>query len=86
VRQPAPNPLFGRGFGAGPTFPTERVTALAAKIGGMSKKPPRKPCRPRKSAAARQLLSAVDRMIAAARQAEGARRELSRQTEGRRHE
>jgi hypothetical protein len=52
----------------------------------MSTNPPRKPRRRHKSNAARQLLSALDRMIAAARQAEAARRELVRQTEGRRHE
>jgi hypothetical protein len=52
----------------------------------MSTKPPRKPGRLRKGTAAGRLLSAVDRMIAAARQVEGARRELARQTEGRRRE
>jgi hypothetical protein len=42
-----------------------------------------KPKNRRKSEAARRLLAAVDRLILAARQAEAARRELARQTEGR---
>jgi hypothetical protein len=54
------------------------------KIGGMSTKWRRKPDKLRKTRAAYQLLVAVDRLIAAARQAEEARRELSRQTEARR--
>jgi hypothetical protein len=48
----------------------------------MRETPPHKPSQPRKNKAARRLLSAVDRMIVAARQADEARRELAQTTKG----